>query len=240
MTSPSDYERFINGINTKRASEIVRMDDLMFYLSFDIHAMGPNEVRKTISDLIQDGLIKKVDDSHIDLSRLYDREQRRYVMKTKTGKVAKTKDQRNIPKRSVRYVSPGHTEVTYEHRVLDIKFKETQEEYDRRKHLRRSNSAKNRKQSDDTIYVGHDESGNIVYTTKSGRNAELRSKARKEKGTKAIAKRNIQRDRYTIEEMRALLTDDHWEEVCNNTNWLYNKEATVREFTRCQRLHGIA
>ena len=240
MTAPSDYERFVNGLNAKHMSEIVRMNDLVMYLSFDIHAMGPNEAKKVISDLMQDGLIRKVDDTHIDLTKLYDRDQRRYVMRTKTGKLAKTKDQRIVPKRSVRYVSPGHTEVTYEHRVLDIRFKESQEEYDRRTHQRRSDSARNRKQPDDTIYVDRDGSGMMTYTTKTGRNAELRSKSRKDKGTKAITKANIQRDRYTLEEMRALLMDDHWEEVCNNTNWLHNREATVKEFTRYQRLHGMA
>lgn len=100
--------------------------------------------------------------------------------------------------RTVEYVAPGHTRVNYHHRVLDIRFKESQAHFDH----------------------------------KTGRDAESRGRARAEKGQRAITAAKLKRDKYTLEDMRALLRDDHWEEVCGNKRWNYDGKATVREFNK--------
>ena len=44
----------------------------------------------------------------------------------------------------------------------------------------------------------------------------MKAKSRTEKGKNAIIKKNLAKDVYTIEDMRARLRDDHWEEVVGN------------------------
>lgn len=71
--------------------------------------------------------------------------------------------------------------------------------------------------------------------TKSGRDASQKSRKQTDKGRKAIVKKKLSKDEYTLEDMRALLKDDHWEEVSGNKRWMYDRDATVKEFNRYLR-----
>ena len=58
------------------------------------------------------------------------------------------------------------------------------------------------------------------------------AKNRTDKGKTAIIKKNLGKDVYTIEDMRAKLRDDHWEEVVGNRRWNYDPKETVRQFNK--------
>ena len=142
-----------------------------------------------------------------------------------------------VGNRSVKYLAPGHTVVYYPNRTLHIYFKESKAEFQKRQKLRRKHAGSTRR-LDDEIYVDRDEYGNMVYVTSSGKTATLRAKSRAEKGRNAKMKADLKRDRYTVEDMRAILNDDHWEEVCGNRRWNYDKAATVREFNKYLKRKG--
>ena len=223
MTSKKLYSEFIGGLNHGRIKDIVSQAELVMHISFDAKAMSPSDAKQVISDLIKEGHLKK-SGNDIDLRGLYDPEKKRYVMKGKSGRILKSKPG-TTGVRTVQYIGPGHTRVDYNNRILDIRFKESPKQY-KAKVLR----AKNKDATIDTIYVSKDIYGNTTYTDRTGRN--VNSKKRSEKGTKAIIRKNLKKDKYTIEEMRALLRDDHWEEVSGNKQWNYNNAVTVREFNK--------
>ena len=56
-----------------------------------------------------------------------------------------------------------------------------------------------------------------------------------DKGTRAIHEKNIKRDYYEIGDMRALLKDSHWEEVCGHKRWMFDNKTLVKEFEKYQR-----
>lgn len=232
------YQRFVKGLNSGRMEKLVSLGDLKMHMSIDVRVMSPSETEKIVGSLLKDHIITKKD-GKIDLSNLYDASQGRFVMKGKSGRKLKTKPG-NMPKRTVRYIAPGHTQVGYAHRALDIRFKESKEEFEKRKHLRRVHGAKKgaKKRSEGTapIFVDKsDDTGMMIFVSKSGRDASHSAKRKTDKGTNQIIKRKLKRDSYTIEEMRAHLTDDHWEEVSGNKRWMTDSQATVKEFNKYLR-----
>lgn len=229
------YQRFINGLNYGHVDKVVSLGDLQLHMVVDAHAMSGSDTEKVVGKLLKDHIITKKD-GKIDLRNLYDESQGRFVMKGKSGKKLKSKPG-NTGKRTVRYVAPGHTQVGYAHRVLDIRFKETQKEFDAKKHLRRvhgaKKGAKKRSETDAPIFVDKsDDSGMMIFVTKSGRNATHSTKRKADKGKTQIIKRKLKKDAYSIEDMRALLKDDHWEEISGNKRWMYDSQATVKEFNK--------
>ena len=150
---------------------------------------------------------------------------------------------RKTPKRTTQYVGPGHTRVRYAHRTLDIRFRQTDKEFRAKQRARRRagarKGAKNRtpRSRDNSVYVDYVD-GQMVYVDSRGRDISLKSRGYADKGNDAIIKRNLTRDKYTVEEMRALLNDEHWEEEAGNKRWMYDSKATVKEFNKHKRSRG--
>lgn len=226
MTSKKQYSEFVKALNYGSVRDVMGQDELVMHVSLEARAMSPSDAKAIISDLIKEGKLKKVG-SNIDLRGLYDPSERRYVMKGKSGRTLKSK-LGTTGLRTVNYVGPGHTQVDYNYRKLDIYFKETPKEF-KAKVLR----AKNKGATVDTVYVGKDIYGNTTYTNRSGRKVD--SKKKTDKGKRAIVKKNLKRDKYTVEEMRAMLNDDHWEEVSGNRKWNYDNATLIREFNKYLR-----
>ena len=243
--SKNNYQAFINGLNYKSDSEIddpiANKDAVVVHVSLMARAMSPTEAKEVIDQLISEGIIRKKSNGYLDMTSIYDPKERRFVMMGKAGKKLKTKPG-TTGVRTVRYVGPGHTQVNYASRILDIRFKETQEEFLKKQTARRRKAAKlaAKNRNSDDLYLDRDEYGNAVMVTKTGRKADLKGKSRTDKGKKSIVKANLRKDAYTIEDMRALLADDHWEEVCGNRRWNYDKAATVREFNKYLKRKGKA
>lgn len=235
MTSKNAYIAFVNGLNFGRHPLVMSMGDLVLHISMTARAMPPSEAKETIASLLSDGVIAKRGND-VDLSYLYDPTAQKYVMRSgKTGKTLKSKPG-VTGSRTVKYVGPGHTQVNYAHRILDIRFKETEKEFRARATLRKSKAAKKaakaRASGIDALYLDRDANGNTITVTKTGRIADTKARSRTEKAKKVIAKRNIAKDRYSIEDMRAMLRDDHWEEVCGHKRWNYDNATTVKEFNK--------
>lgn len=234
MVNTQNYENMVKVLNTHslRYKGFSTEDELIMIAALEAHAMPPSVARDTIRDMVKEGYLEKRG-TLIRFDNLYDNERRMYVMKDRKGNTVghKPKRNRSYPRRTVRYIGPGHTVVGYEHRTLHIKFPETDKEFKARQTARRRKAAKNRT-VDDTILIDRDEYGNIQYVSKKGRKKDLTAKKKADKGKSAIIKRNLKKDAYTIEDMRALLRDDHWEEVCGNKRWNYDSAATVKEFNK--------
>lgn len=231
------YQRFINGLNYGRIGKVVPLGDIKLHMVIDAHAMSGSETEKIVGSLLKDRIITKKD-GKIDLTNLYDESQGRFVMKGKSGNKLKSKPG-NTGKRTVKYVGPGHTQVGYAHRTLDIRFKESKEDYEKGKHIRRVHGArkgaKKRSETVTPIFVDRNDYGMVSFVTASGRDATHSIKRKSEKGKNQIIKSKLKRDAYSIEDMRALLKDDHWEEVSGNTRWKTDDRATVIEFTKYQK-----
>lgn len=149
---------------------------------------------------------------------------------------------RKTSKRTTQYVGPGHTRVRYAHRTLNIHFKESEGQFRAKQRARRragaKKGAKNRtyRPKDDSIYVTT-RNGEMVYVDSRGREVTSRARRYFDDGYNETIKKNIKNDRYTVEEMRALLKDDHWEEEAGNKRWMYDSKATVKEFAKYKRKH---
>jgi len=158
---------------------------------------------------------------------------------------SRSRKDRKVPKRSVQYVAPGHTRVGYEHRTLNIRFKETPEQYRAKQRARRRagarKGAKNRRYTprsrSDEIFVEM-RNGQMIYVDSRGRDISQKANRYADKGSSEILKKNLKNDKYNIEDMRALLRDAHWEEVVGNKRWSYDSKATVREFKKYQKKYG--
>ena len=147
---------------------------------------------------------------------------------------------KNTSKRTTQYVGPGHTRVRYAKRTLDIRFKETPAQFKAKQRLRRSKGAKkgakNRtpRSRDDTIYVDI-VNGQMVYVDSRGRDVSMKARGYADKGQDAMIGKNMKKDKYNIEEMRALLKDAHWEDYAGNKRWSYDGKETVRQFKKYQK-----
>ena len=147
---------------------------------------------------------------------------------------------RKTSKRTTQYVGPGHTRVRYAHRTLNIHFKESEGQFRakqrarRRAGARRGASKRTPRSRNDGVYIDY-VNGEMVYVDSRGRDITTRAKGYADRGQDAIIKKNLRKDKYTIEEMRALLKDEHWEEEAGNKRWMYDSKATVKEFNRYKR-----
>ena len=231
------YRSFVSGLNYGRVDKVVSLGDLKMHMVIDAHVMSGSDTEKIVGILLKDHIISKKD-GKIDLTNLYDESQGRFVMKGKSGKKLKSKPG-TTGKRTVKYLSPGHTQVGYATRTLDIRFKESKEDFEKRKHLRRVHGArKGAKKRSETvlpIFVDRNDAGMVSYVTSSGKDATHRTKKRAEKGRTQIIKNKLKKDSYTVEDMRALLKDDHWEEVSGNKRWMHDPRETVKEFVKYQK-----
>lgn len=234
MTSKTKYQALINGLNhmsIETVKPISKYDHVMLHIVATAHAMSPSDFKDVIKDLVSDGIVRKKGDM-LDLSNLWNPSKGIYEMIGKSGKKLASKPG-TTGVRTVQYVAPGHTKVNYASRILDVRFKETPEQF-RRKVIR----ASGKKDGKDSIYVSKDASGMLTYTDRSGRKIDARAKS--DKGKKAIVKSKLKRDTYNIEDMRALLKDEHWEEITGKKDWMRNDAATVREFNKYMKSRGKA
>lgn len=133
------------------------------------------------------------------------------------------RQEKKTPKRTVRYAGPGHTVVGYRNRILDINFKQSALEFNKVRRNRRSKAskkgAKNRT-ARASYYDGE-------YTYSQRRNSDV--------GMNRIREKQLANDEYTKEDMRALLKDAHWEEVCGHSRWKYDNKSLVKEFNKYQK-----
>lgn len=234
MTSKTKYQALINGLNhmsIETVKPISKYDHVMLHIVATAHAMSPSDFKDVIKDLISDGIVRKKGDM-LDLSNLWNPSKGIYEMIGKSGKKLASKPG-TTGVRTVQYVAPGYTKINYASRILDVRFKETPEQF-RRKVIR----ASGKKDGKDSIYVSKDASGMLTYTDRSGRKIDARAKS--EKGKKAIVKSKLKRDTYNIEDMRALLKDEHWEEITGKKDWMRDDAATVREFNKYMKSRGKA
>lgn len=234
MTSKTKYQALINGLNhmsIETVKPISKYDHVMLHIVATAHAMSPSDFKDVIKDLVSDGIVRKKGDM-LDLSNLWNPSKGIYEMIGKSGKKLASKPG-TTGVRTVQYVAPGHTKINYASRILDVRFKETPEQF-RRKVIR----ASGKKDGKDSIYVSKDASGMLTYTDRSGRKVDARAKS--DKGKKAIVKSKLKRDTYNIEDMRALLKDEHWEEITGKKDWMRNDAATVREFNKYMKSRGKA
>ena len=131
--------------------------------------------------------------------------------------------------RSVKYAGPGHTIVTYPNRKLDIRFPETEKQFEARKKARRRKAGRKGGSAPKGIrpqYLYED--GELTYGQK--RTRDKYSSYRISKG--------LASDEYNTDDMRALLKDAHWEEVCGHSRWKYDNKSLVREFGKYQKKYG--
>lgn len=124
------------------------------------------------------------------------------------------------PERKKRTVirKKGETTRYYKHRVLKIRFPQTEVEWKRSSKKRRSEAAKNR-----TI-------GFNSYASPFG----LTDRQRRTQDWWLSQERKKDAARMGVEDMRALLKDEHWEEVCGHSRWKYDKKSTIKEFNKYQ------
>lgn len=150
---------------------------------------------------------------------------------------------RSKPKRSVRYVGPGHTRVNYAHRTLDIRFKESPQQFKSKQRSRRRagarRGAKHRSPKNyDDVHVESDRYGNMIYVDSRGRDVSDRIRRISDDYYNYMMSEDIKNDVYNLEDMRALLKDAHWEEVCGHTRWKWDKKSTIKEFKKYQKDYG--
>lgn len=141
------------------------------------------------------------------------------------------------PKRSTKRVGPGHTIVTYDHRTLHYRFKQSRADFEKAKAARRRKANKGSSRgprSANAIYINKDGS----YSSSTGRDVSLSARSQSDRGMSAIRRKNIARDDYDIDDMRALLNDARWEEVCGHKRWKYDAQSTVKEYNKYLKYHG--
>lgn len=135
---------------------------------------------------------------------------------------APSRKSRKKMKRTTKYVAPGHTVVDYPNRRLNIYFPQTKEQYDRLRKKRRSQAAKKGAAHRMPRHSYYD--GEYTYAQRTAL----------DKGTRAIHERQIAQDYHEIGDMRALLKDAHWEEVCGHKRWMFDNKTLVKEFKKYQ------
>ncbi len=140
--------------------------------------------------------------------------------KAKAG-AKKEKSKKASASRSVKFIAPGHTQVTYANRILDIKFKETPKAFAAKK-KRHAKAVRQRNESLNgpkkrTYRAPKDE-----YAYRRDRDLYMDE----------MISDTLSVDGYNVQEMRALLKDEHWEEECNHTRWKHDDKALVKEFRK--------
>lgn len=126
----------------------------------------------------------------------------------------------SIPKNNRTVRKKGETIRQYKNRVLHIRYPVNEKKYAADVRRRKKLAAKNR-------------SPRASYVSSSGLTYSQRRTA--EKGTRAIHEREIKNDVYELGDMRALLKDAHWEEVCGHKRWMFDNKTLIKEFKRYQQ-----
>ena len=139
----------------------------------------------------------------------------------------KAKAKKASASRSVQFLEPGLTRVTYANRILDIKFKETPKAFEAKKKrhakaVRQRNEALNGPKKR-TYRAPKDE-----YAYRRDRDLYMDE----------MISDTLSVDGYDTQEMRALLKDEHWEEECGHTRWKYDDKSLVREFKKYRSSRG--
>lgn len=116
----------------------------------------------------------------------------------------------------------GETIRTYKNRTLHIHHPQTDREWKKASKLRRSRAAKGR-----TYRQGYEYADPFGLTDRQKRQTEYWKQQERKKESASMG----------VEDMRALLKDDHWEEVCGHTRWKYDRNSTVKEFRKYQMAH---
>ena len=129
----------------------------------------------------------------------------------------------NQPERKKRTVvrKKGETTRYYAHRTLKIQFPQTEAEWRKAKKKRMSAARKNR------VYGFNSKADPFGLTSTQRRQMDYYLAQERKKDAA----------RMGVEDMRALLKDEHWEEVCGHVRWKYDKKSTIKEFNRYQREH---
>lgn len=131
----------------------------------------------------------------------------------------------NPPKKKRTVVrSRGKTVRTYTHRTLTITFPQTEAEWRKASKRRRSIAQKN---------AIRNRSLGFEYANPFG----LTSKQRRETDYWLSQERKKESRRMGVEDMRATLKDEHWEEVCGHSRWKWDKQSTIKEYNRYLRDH---
>lgn len=118
----------------------------------------------------------------------------------------------------------GETIRTYKNRTLHIHHPQTETEWRKASKKRRSQAQKNAVRSRSLGYEYADPFG-------------LTSKQRRETDYWLSQERKKEARKIGVEEMRAILKDDHWEEVCGHSRWKWDKQSTIKEYHRYLRDH---
>ena len=129
-------------------------------------------------------------------------------------------------KKNVRYTR-GETIRTYRHRVLHIYHPQTEEEWRKASRKRRQAAQKNRDRSPGWM------SSKVEYADPFG----LTSSQRRKVDYYKSQVRKKQSESMGIEDMRALLKDEHWEEVCGHKRWLFDRKSTIKEYNKYMMAH---
>ena len=116
----------------------------------------------------------------------------------------------------------GETIRTYKNRTLHIHHPQTDKEWKKASKLRRSKAAKGR-----TYRQGYEYADPFGLTDRQKRQTEYWLQQERKKESASMG----------VEDMRALLKDDHWEEVCGHTRWKYDRNSTIKEFRKYQMAH---
>lgn len=116
----------------------------------------------------------------------------------------------------------GETIRRYKHRTLHIYHPQTDEQWRKATHTRRSRAAK---EGAKNRTVGFNS-----YADPFG----LTDRQRRQQDWWLSQERKKEAARMGVEDMRALLKDEHWEEVCGHTRWKYDKKSTIKEFNKYQ------
>lgn len=132
----------------------------------------------------------------------------------------------NTPSKKKKTVvrSRGKTVRTYKHRVLTITFPQTEAEWRKASKKRRSIAQKNAIRS---------RTGGWSYADPFG----LTPKQHRETEYWLSQERKKESRKMGVEDMRAVLKDDHWEEVCGHSRWKWDKQSTIKEYNRYLREH---
>ena len=146
-----------------------------------------------------------------------------------------------MAERKVRYIAPGHTQVRYAHRILDIRFKETESAFKRKLKNRDAHRASGPYKNSPTVKTVKLSKAPTVKAKKPKTAKEPKPfrytdteeyKIRKLKDDYRMMKNreDLETGRYTKEDMRALLKDSHWEEYCGHSRWKFDDRSLVKEF----------
>lgn len=120
--------------------------------------------------------------------------------------------------------SRGKTVRIYKHRTLTITFPQTEAEWKKASKKRRSEAQKN---------AVRNRTLGFEYANPFG----LTSKQHRETDYWLVQERKKEAQKIGVEDMRAVLKDEHWEEVCGHSRWKWDKQSTIKEYNRYLRDH---